>query len=56
MLWPARGESETSKKTCPAWVTGDYDDIKLENTGGRTDLQLREEMMAVNFEVPVCSV
>lgn len=56
MLWPTRGESEKSKKTYQAWVTGDYDDIKLENTGGRIDLQWKEEMMAVNFEVPVCSL
>lgn len=42
----ARGESEKSKRTCPARVTGGYDDIKLENTGGGTDLQWREEMMA----------
>lgn len=39
-------ESEKSKVTCPARVTGDYEDIKLENTGGGIDLQWREEMMA----------
>lgn len=33
-------------KMCLALVTGDYDDIKLENTGEATELQWREEMMA----------
>lgn len=36
--------------------TDDYEDNRLENTGGGRDLQWREEMMDVNFKAPVWSL
>lgn len=42
MLWTARGERDWEVKS----GTDDYEDIRLENTGGGTDLQWREEVMA----------